>query len=717
VIERLAGFRDSARRPRAGSSLKGEQMKRYEVDKIRNVALVGHGGSGKTSLGEALLFTAGATKRLSRVDEGNSVLDFEAEEKSHKLTFSTSVASFEYKKHKITLLDTPGYDVFLYDGLASMVAAEAAVLVAGADSPVKFEAEKIWARADELGMPRAAVVTKLDKENTDFAKTVENLHAVFGARFVPLQVPMGAHASFKGIIDLMRMKAVAFDDTGKGAEGPVPADLADEAKAARDAMVECLVETDDALMEKFFEGAEITSEELSGALRKGFLAGQFVPVLAAVGPKAYGASLLLDLLADAFPSPADRKPVPAQAADGSPAEVGSAEDGPLAALVFKTISDPFAGRLNLVRVFRGKMNPDSNYYNATRDSEERVGQIAALFGKDIAAMTLAGPGDIFAVPKLKETHSGDTFCDRKTVVKIPLSPPPEPFVTYAVYPKAKGDEDKMGQGLRRMQDEDITFRLGREEQTHELLVSGMGRLHIDILLERMKRKYGADVELKLPKVPYRETIKGSTKVQGRHKKQTGGRGQFADTWIEIRPLPRGTGFKFVDKIVGGAIPRQFIPAVEAGVRDRMGKGVIAGYPIVDVEVALFDGKYHDVDSSEMAFKIAGSVGFKKGILECKPVLLEPIHEITVRVPEEHLGDIIGDLNSRRGRVLGMEPGDRWQIVRALVPLAEVQEYAPDLRSKTSGRGTFTMKFDHYDEVPPQLAEKIIAGAQLEEEEE
>ncbi len=691
-------------------------MKRFEVDKVRNVALIGHGGSGKTSFAEAMLYVAGASKRFGKIDDDTSILNFEPEEKGHKLTISTSIASFEYAKHKVTLLDTPGYDVFLYDGTSSLMAAEAAVLVASGEADgIKFEAVKMWNRCEELGLPRAVLVTKLDKENTDFNAVLDKMTDELGVSLVPLQLPLGRELDFKGYIDLLKMKAVTFsDESGKSAVGDIPGDMADAAQAARDAMIENLVETDDALMEKFFEGEEISDEELNTALRAGMVSGQFVPVVVGCGTKAIGAGALLDLVVAAFPSPTDRAPVLAN--DGE-VELTADESGPLAVLVFKTISDPFAGRLNLMRVFSGKLSVDASYWNATKETEDRFGNMGSLMGKELDPVSEVGPGDIFAVPKLKSTNSGDTFSDKKNPLTIPIEAPPTPLITFAAYPKSKGDEEKLGQGIKKMQDEDPTLRIGREPQTLELLISCMGRLHIDIVTERMKRKYSAEVALRTPKIPYRETLKGSTKVQGRHKKQSGGRGQFADTWIEIKPRKRGEGFAFVNKIVGGSIPRQYIPAVEAGIKERMEKGVLAGYPMVDVEVILYDGKYHDVDSSEMAFKIAGSVGFKAGSVQCKPVLLEPIHSVTITVPDTYLGDVIGDLNSRRGRVLGMDPGTSVQVVKANVPLSEMQEYAPDLRSMTSGRGVFSMEFDHYEEVPGQLAEKIIAEAQTDDDEE
>jgi elongation factor G len=694
-------------------------MKKYEVGSIRNVGLVGHGSVGKTSLGEALLFTAGVTSRLGRVDEGTSLFDFEPEEKGHRLTISTSLAFAEHKKTKIIFVDTPGYDVFLYDAHAALQAVDAAVFVASAEgSALKFETEKLWQYADDYGLARVAFVNRLDKENSSFDRALESLRSTFDATFVPIHLPVGAEANFKGYVDLLRMVACTFGDTsGKASEGPVPAELADAAKTARDALVEHLVETDDQLMEKFFDGQEIGAEELALALRKGIVTRQFVPVLAGSAHKNIGTAALLDLIVDAFPSPAERGEIAGINAAGESTSRPTKEDAPFSALVFKTISDPFTGRLNLFRVFSGSLSSDSSVWNPVKKEDERVGQIVALMGKETKPAPLAETGDILAVAKLKVTGTGDTLCAKADPIVFPHAAPHEPLMTFAAYPKARGDEEKMGQGLRRMQDEDPTLRLGRDDQTHELLVSGMGRLHLDILCERMKRKYGAEVELRKPKVPYRETLKGTTKVQGRYKKQTGGRGQFGDTWIEIRPLPRGGGYQFVDKIVGGAIPRQYIPAVEDGIREAMEGGILAGYPMVDVEVTLFDGKYHDVDSSEMAFKIAGSLGFKKGAVECKPVLLEPIMEVSVRTPDAQMGDVIGDLNSRRGRVLGVEPEDGTQVIRANVPMAEMLEYAPDLRSMTSGRGTFSMKFDHYDEVPSHISEKIVAAASAERGEE
>jgi elongation factor G len=693
-------------------------MKTYEVDQIRNVALVGQGGCGKTSLGEALLFCAGVTTRLGRVDDGTSILDFEPEEKGHKLTISSSLASAEHKRNKINLIDTPGYDVFLYDAQACLQAVDAAVLVVSPESEIKFETEKLWHYCDEYGLPRVVFVNRLDKERSSFSAVLQALRDTFEVPFVPIHIPIGAESDFRGYVDLMRMKALTFEgESGKPTEGPVPDELTEAAQSDREALVESLVETDDELMEKFFDGQDIGEDELRRALREGLVTRQFVPVLVGSALNNIGASALLDLIVDAFPSPKDRAEVKGRTPDGEELTLAPTPEAPFSALVFKTITDPFTGRLNLFRVFSGTVPPDATVWNATREVEERIGQALALVGKETKPAGHIAPGDILAVAKLKETTTGDTFSKKGEPVLLPPCEPPEPLMTFAAYPKSRGDEEKMGQGLRRMQEEDPTLRIRREDQTHELLVSGMGRLHMDIVCERMKRKYSADVELRKPRVPYRETIKGNTKVQGRYKKQTGGRGQFGDTWIEIRPLPHGGGFAFIDKIVGGAIPKQYIPAVEDGIKEAMAGGILAGYPMVDVEVKLYDGKYHDVDSSEMAFKIAGSLGFKKGAVECNPVLLEPIMEVTVRVPDDHMGDVIGDLNSRRGRVLGVDPEGRSQTIRANVPLAEMLEYAPGLRSMTSGRGTFVMKFDHYEEVPGQLAEKIVAEARSEAGEE
>ncbi len=692
-------------------------MKRYDVDKIRNVALVGHGGSGKTSLGEGMLYFAGVTTRLCRVDDGTSVLDFEPEEKGHKFSISAALAWLEHRKTKVNLLDTPGYDVFLYEAQAALQAVDAAVVVVGPESEIKFETEKVWHTADELGLPRAVVVNRLDKENARFDIALEALRSAFDASFVPIHLPIGKEAGFQGYVDLLSGEAFTFpDDSGKPQGGSVPDDMADAVASAREQLIEHLVETDDELMEKYFDGQDITPAELGRALRAGVVGRQFVPVLVGCAAKNVGPAALLDLIVEAFPSPADRGGVEGEGPEGDLITRQPSGDEPLCALVFKTLSDPFAGRLTLFRVWSGTLFSDSNVWNANRQTEERVGQILGLVGKDSKPVSMAGTGDILAVAKLKETRTGDTLCDKANPIVLPWIGAPEPLMTYAAYPKARGDEEKMNQALRRIQDEDPTIQVRREEQTHELLVSGMGKLHLDIACERMKRKFGADMELRKPRIPYRETIKKSTKVQGRYKKQTGGRGQFGDTWLAIKPLPRGEGFRFIDKIVGGAIPKQYIPACEDGVKEAMAGGILAGYPMVDVEVTLFDGKYHEVDSSEMAFKIAASLGFKKGAAECSPVLLEPIMEVTVRVPDAYMGDVIGDLNSRRGRVLGVDPEDGVQVIRAHVPLAEMLEYAPDLRSMTAGRGTFTMRFDHYEEVPANIAEKIVAEARSEEQE-
>jgi len=690
-------------------------MKKYGVEKIRNVAIIGHGGCGKTSLGEALLFTSGASTRLGRVDDGSSVFDYEPEEKSHNYSISTAFAYSEYKKHKINILDTPGYDVFLYDAQACLRAADAAVFVVSPEADIHFETEKLWRTCKEYDLPAIIFVNRLDKERSNFDAAVAVLGEKLDIPLVSIQLPIGSEAAFKGHVDLLSMTARIYkDESGNSTEEEIPLEILKGAETAREALVEHLVETDDELMEKYFDGQEISEAELREALKKGTTGRQFVPVLLGSAYKNIGADAVLDVILNAFPSPAERPAI--KAADGEE-ERAPDEDAPFSALVFKTISDPFTGRLSVFRVFSGVLNSDSTAWNANKQSAERIGQIFALSGKDTKAVDQACAGDILAVPKLKDTVTGDTLCSKDSPIILSSSEPPEPLITFAAFAKNKGEEDKVVQGFKRMRDEDPTLRISRQEQTHEVLVSGMGRLHLDVVCERMKRKYGADADLKKPKVPYLETIKGSTKTQGRYKKQTGGKGQFGDTWIEIRPLPRGEGFKFNDKVVGGAIPKQYIPAVEEGIKEAMTHGVIAGYPMVDVEITLYDGKYHDVDSSEMAFKIAGSLGFKKGALECKPVLLEPIMAVVVEVPDEYMGDIIGDLNSRRGRVLGVDPINGIQIIKAHVPHAEMLMYSPSLRSMTSGRGTFTMKFDHYDEVPSHLADGVIAAAKAEHAEE
>jgi elongation factor G len=558
----------------------------------------------------------------------------------------------------------------------------------------------------------------MDRERANFENALNSVKEKLGKKATPLFIPIGAEDKFKGVIDLMQMKALFFEDPkGKPKAGEIPAELADQAKKYREAMTEDIAECDEALMDKYLESGELTAEELKTGLRKGVVAGAIFPAVCGVANRNIGIVPLMDLIVAAMPSPLDRGDAKGKnPSTGADEKRSPDEKAPFSAFVFKTISDPFAGRLTLFRVYSGTASSDGNFYNPTRKTTERFGNIFYLDGKNQKPGESVIPGDMAAVAKLKETYTGDTMTEEKNPIQYEKVPPIPAIISFAVQPKSKGDEEKIMSGLNRLVEEDPTLNYRRDEQTREIILSGMGQVHIEIAVEKMKRKFGVEVTLTTPKVPYKETLKGKTTVQGRYKKQSGGRGQFGDTWLEIEPLPRGGGFEFADKIVGGAIPRNYIPAVEKGIVEAMLEGVLAGYPVVDVKVSLFDGSFHTVDSSEMAFKIAGSMGFKKGVEQCNPTLLEPIVNIDIEIPDEYMGDVIGDLNSRRGRVIGMEPKGHNQIIKGQVPLAEILRYAPDLRSITSGRGTFTYSHSHYEEVPPMIAEKVIAAARREKEE-
>jgi elongation factor G len=684
---------------------------------IRNLALIGHGGCGKTSLAEALLFGAGATSRLGKVDDGSSILDYEPEEIKRKITISTAFHHYQWKKHAVYLADTPGDDNFLADARAALHVADAAVVVIDAVDGVKVGTEKVWQTANHYGLPRLIFINKMDRERADFDPVLKEIKDILEAPVVPLQIPIGKEAGFKGMVDLVAMKAMVASG-GKLEAGPIPDDLQDEVEQFRNDLLNFAAESDDALIEKFLEEGELTSEEIYRGLRIGTLKGAIVPVLCGASLGNLGPGLLLDAINHFLPAPEDRGPVKGQQ-PGADAEVLLAvdPDGPLAAQVFKTVADPYAGRLSIFRIYAGTMASDSTVLNVNRAVPERYGQLFLLEGKSQKAVASAGPGAFAAVAKLKETVTGDTLATEAKPMLLPPLMPSKPMVTLAVESKVRGEEDKVFSSISKLIEEDPSLQLSRNADTKEILLSGVGSVHIEATTEKLKRKFGVEAVLKPPKVPYRETIKGTTKVQGKYKRQSGGRGQYGDTWLELEPLPKGAGFEFVDKIVGGAIPRNFIPSVEKGIVEAKNTGALAGFPTVDFRVTLYDGSFHDVDSSDMAFKIAGSMGFKKGVLQANPTLLEPIMKMTVTVPEENMGDIIGDLNGRRGRVLGVEAEGKQQVITAHVPMVEVLMYAPDLISKTGGRGTYEMEFDHYEEVPPHLAEKIIneAKAAMEKE--
>ncbi len=688
-----------------------------DVAKVRTFVLISHGGAGKTSLAEAMLFDAGVTTRLGKVDEGTSVMDYEPEEMKRKATISTAFNTLSWNKHLLNIIDTPGDFNFIADTKTSMQGADAAVVVIDAIDGVRVQTEKVWEFADEFQQPRLIFVSKMDRERADFFKTLEDVRSNFGKYCVAVQIPIGAAESFKGVVDILAEKAYVFTqgDSGKFTVEAVPADLADKVRQYRDELIEVVAESTDELLEKYLEGHVLTPEEIDQGLRNAVVSGKAVPVVCGSGPLNVGVQPLMDVIVNCLPSSRDRGPRTFRVA-GKDLEVVREPDpaSPLSALVIKTISDPYAGRLSVLRIFSGSMAPDSTAYNSTKRAKERWGQLLRLKGKSQDTIESAGPGEIVAVAKLKETTTGDSLCEEKEPVIIPTVELPPAIYSLAIEPKSKGDEDKIFSSLTRIMEEDLTLKLERNDATREMILSGMGEVHIEATIEKLKRKFGVEVNLRLPKVPYKETIKGKSRVQGKYKKQSGGRGQYGDCTIEMEPLAKGEGFQFFDKIVGGVIPKQYIPAVEKGIAEAALGGAVAGYPVVDFKVDLVDGSYHTVDSSEMAFKIAGSMAFKDAVLKAKPVLLEPIMTMEITVPDDCMGDVIGDLNSRRGKVLGMESKGKRQIVRALVPLVEVLKYAPDLRSMTAGRGMFTMSSSHYEEVPAQLQEKIIEASKQEE---
>ncbi len=693
-------------------------VKEYPIDKLRNVGLLSHGGEGKTSIAEAMLFDAKMVNRLGKIDDGSSNLDYEPDEISRKLTISSKLAFCEWKKCKINIVDTPGDINFIADAKGAMRVIDGAILVISAVSGVKVQTENFWSEARELNIPALVFINKMGRERADFFRTVAELPETLDMNPLILQLPIGSEQSFKGVIDLFNQKAYTYkgDDSGEYQEHSIPDDQKDQVAEYRQKMVETIAEADDGLLEKYLEGEELTLEELQGSLRNGLRNMKFTPVLCGSALRNIGIQPLMDMIVDFLPSPADRPDAVGKNKAGEEISRKPKEEEPFSAFVFKTIADPYSGKLTMFRVFSGSLSSDSTVYNTTRDSKEKIGQIFALMGKNHQNYDRVKAGDIAAFVKLKETTTSDTISDEHHPIIYPPLSFPTPIISFAIEPKTKGDEDKVSNALHRLQEEDPTIHVSRDDQTKEFLISGMGQIHLEVVVDRMKRKFGTEVLLKTPKISYKETIRSAIKIQGKYKRQSGGRGQFGDTWLEIEPLPKGGGFEFVDKIVGGAIPRQYIPAVEKGIVGAMEEGILAGYPVTDVRVKLYDGSFHAVDSSEMAFKIAGSMGFKKGFMECKPTLLEPIMQVAVVVPEESMGDIMGDLNSRRGRIQGIDTKGRYQIIRAEVPMAEMLKYAPDLISMTGGRGNFTMEFSHYDEVPAHLLDKIVADAKKEKEE-
>jgi len=683
-----------------------------DVKLVRSIGIIGQGGVGKSSVADALLFAAGAVTRQGRVDEENSNFDFEPEEHRRRSSLSTSLYSLLWNKHDITLLDTPGYANFLPDALNCLRACTGVVLVAAPGAgELRVEAEQLWTRAQELGLPAIAFVTRMDRENASLAAALDDLKDSLGANPVAVQHPLGSGHEFRGVVDLMTMRAFLLGDDGTVHEGAVPADVAREVAAAREHMIELAAEANDEYTERYLEEGTLTAEELADALRVGTLSHALLPVFCGSANTLAGIHPLLTALVSDLGSAADLGPI-AGRDPGINENLERHPDAtdPFSAYVFKTVVDPFAGKITLMRVISGTVTSDSSVLNASRGEKERIGHLLRFEGKKTVHVASAVAGEVVGVAKLKDTASGDTLSSDKTPIVYRGLDVPQPSISFAIRPKGKGDEEKAALGLHKLMEEDPSLEMHRDPQTHDLILSGVGQLHIEVAIERLKRKFGADVELQAPKVPYQETIKAKAEAQGKLKKQSGGRGQYGDAWIRIEPLARGAGFEFVDEIVGGVVPRQYIPAVEKGIRDAMVEGFLAGYPIVDFRATLYDGSYHEVDSSEMAFKIAASMGFKHALEKARPVLLEPIMRLSVNLPDECMGEVIGDLNSRRGKVQSVDARANGQVINAQVPMAEVLRYAPDLRSLTSGRGSFTIAFSHYDEVPAHLTEKLVQQA-------
>ena len=700
-------------------------MKVYDGQNIRNVALVGHGGSGKTQLISALLFAAGMVNRLGKVDDGTSVTDYDEEEIQRKFSISAALAYAEWGKTKINFIDTPGYNIFLHETEAGLLAADSVLMLVHGVAGVEVQTEKTWKFAEERGLPSLIVLNQMDRDRASFDRSLESLRSAFGRTVVPIQLPLGEERNFKGAIDLVRMKAATYDQngSGKGQTGDIPAEYAEAAGKAHEALIEMVAEGNDKLMEEFFDKGTIPVEDLVPGLAQAIADRRIYPVVVASSLHGVGMSGLLDSFAEYLPSPVARgKAEGLDREGGSSVERRIADDQPVSAYVFKTVADPFAGRISYFKVTSGIVKNDAVLSNFNHGGTEKLAHIGVMQGKTQTPVPELRAGDIGAVAKLKETLTGDTLGDKAAPIVYPKVKLAEPAISFAVEPKSRGDEDKLSTAIHRMLEEDLLLRFSRDPQTKEFLVSGSGQQHVEVAVSKLKRRFNVEVTLKAPKVPYRETIRAKADAQGRHKKQTGGHGQYGDCKIKMEPMARGAGFEFVNDIFGGAIPKNFIPAVEKGIVAAAERGYLAGYPVVDFRVILYDGSYHDVDSSELAFKIAGSLAFKKCMEQAKPCLLEPIMNVEITVPENYAGDIMGNLNGRRGRVQGMDSKGGSTVVKAQVPLAEMLSYASDLTSMTQGRGSYSMEYSHYDIVPQPIAEKIVTAAKAaghgkEEEEE
>ena len=690
-------------------------MNVYDGDSIRNICFVGHGGTGKTSLVSAALYTSGATTRLGSVDDGNTTTDYDDEEIERKMTISTKLAFCEWKKHKINMLDTPGFGNMIQEARAALRVVDTAIVVIDCVSGVQVQSEKVWQFCDEFEAPRFLLVNRCDRDRASFDESLASIQQDFGRTCLPVQIPLGTEQNFRGVADLIRMKAHIYegDGSGKFSETDIPDDDAERAQEYREKLIELVAESSDELMEKFFDEGTLSDEELISGLKVQVLGRQIYPVFYSSGTRNIGVSSLLDALIDFAPDPLQVGTAKGTDPGGGEIERKVSDAEPFSAYVFKTISDPFTGRISLFKLYSGTMSSDTQPYNVKRETTERVGHVLLMQGKDHLQVPQVHAGDIAAVAKFKNTHTGDTLVEGASSIIYPDVTWPEPMISFAIEPKSRGDEDKISTAIHKIIEEDPGLRYEREPQTKQFLISGQGQMHVEVAVSRLRNRYGVEVNLKPPKVPYRETIRGRADVQGRHKKQTGGHGQFGDCKIKVEPLARGADFEFVVKIFGGAIPKQYIPAVEKGIQEARLKGTLAGFPTVDFRVTLYDGSYHTVDSSEMAFKIAGRLAFRKAMEQAKPVLLEPVMDVVIDTPEDYAGDLMGDMNSRRGRVQGMEMKGKTTVIKAQVPLAEMLTYASDLTSKTGGHGNYTMSFAHYEEIPANLAEKVIAHAKAE----
>jgi elongation factor G len=688
-------------------------MKVHEIHELRNVAIAGHGSSGKTSLTSALLFSSGTINRLGKVDQGTTVTDFDEEEIARKVSISSALCHLEWQKIKINLIDTPGYGAFIADAKAALRVADAVLVVVDGVSGVEVQTEEAWGYAADFDLPRLLVVNKLDRDNASMARAMESVQESFGRQAVPVQIPLRNDKGFCGVIDLITQKAILYaaDESGTQTVGEIPADRAAAAKEARERLMEMVAEVDDALMESFFDKGTLSPEALVEGLTRGVKERRLFPVFCASALQNIGAHPILDALVAYLPHPGERGPYRGEDPKEHAAveRQGTAEE-PYSAFVFKTIADPYAGKISLLRVYSGVVRSDAPLYNVSRDSQERIASLLLLQGKESQAVEEIRAGDLAALPKLKETGTGDTLADKSAPIVYPRVEFPEPLIAFAIEPKSRGDEEKISTVLQRIVEEDPTIHFRRDLQTHELLLSGTSDLHVEVTLAKMKKKFGVEAILHPPKVPYLETIRRKAEAQGRHKKQTGGHGQFGDCWIRLEPLSRGAGFEFKDEIFGGSIPKNFIPSVEKGIQEARSHGFLAGFPVVDFRVVLYDGSYHTVDSSDIAFKIAGSLAFKKAMEEAGPTLLEPIMEVEVFAPAQFMGDLMGDLNSRRGRVQGVNAQGSVEVIKAQVPFAEMLSYSSTLKSITGGRGSYLMKMSHYEEVPAQQQQKIIQAA-------